>query len=167
MSRRKRMMESLDEDIREHIARETQDNIERGMPPEGLEPADFTDPSARALVHRITALLRAEARDDWRPDVLELAEEPWLEGPIARVRTFLEDVRRLTDAQIEAETQRVSRQLRASRLAVEISESVILLEEAEDDEVARIGVQAVTLYRSHLSSQGSTYEALTRARLVS
>src|SRR5437867_4107621 len=34
MSRRKRMMESLDEDIREHIARETQDNIERGMPPE-------------------------------------------------------------------------------------------------------------------------------------
>jgi RNA 2',3'-cyclic 3'-phosphodiesterase len=40
-------------------------------------------------------------------------------------------------------------------------------EASRDDEVARIGVDAVTLYRSHLSSQGSTYEALTRARLVS
>ena len=34
MRRRKRMMEGLDQDIREHIAMETQDNIERGMPPE-------------------------------------------------------------------------------------------------------------------------------------
>src|SRR5260370_20070423 len=31
MNRRKRMMEDLDQDIREHIERETQDNIERGM----------------------------------------------------------------------------------------------------------------------------------------
>src|SRR5579863_2378961 len=31
MRLRKRMMEELDEDIREHIARETQDNIARGM----------------------------------------------------------------------------------------------------------------------------------------
>jgi len=34
MMRRKRMLQGLDEDIREHIARETQDNIERGMSPE-------------------------------------------------------------------------------------------------------------------------------------
>ncbi|MGC1967167.1 MAG: ABC transporter permease, partial [Candidatus Acidiferrales bacterium] len=34
MRRRKRMMEDLDEDIREHIAMETQDNIARGMSPE-------------------------------------------------------------------------------------------------------------------------------------
>ena len=34
MRRRKRMMEGLDQDIREHIAMETQDNIERGMSPE-------------------------------------------------------------------------------------------------------------------------------------
>src|ERR1700720_1010695 len=34
MGRRKRMMEGLDQDIREHIAMETQDNIERGMSPE-------------------------------------------------------------------------------------------------------------------------------------
>ena len=34
MGRRKRMLEELDADIREHIERETQDNIERGMPPE-------------------------------------------------------------------------------------------------------------------------------------
>ena len=34
MTRRKRMLQELDEDIRDHIARETQDNIERGMSPE-------------------------------------------------------------------------------------------------------------------------------------
>jgi predicted permease len=34
MSLRKRMMEDLDQDIRDFIERETQDNIERGMPPE-------------------------------------------------------------------------------------------------------------------------------------
>jgi putative ABC transport system permease protein len=34
MSRRKRMMEDLDQDIRDYIERMTQDNLERGMPPE-------------------------------------------------------------------------------------------------------------------------------------
>jgi putative ABC transport system permease protein len=34
MRRRKPMMEDLDRDIREHIAIETQDNIERGMSPQ-------------------------------------------------------------------------------------------------------------------------------------
>src|SRR6266404_5539105 len=34
MRRSKQMMEDLDQDIRDHIERETQDNIERGMPPE-------------------------------------------------------------------------------------------------------------------------------------
>lgn len=34
MMRRKRMLEKLDEDIREHLEQETQDNIDRGMSPE-------------------------------------------------------------------------------------------------------------------------------------
>ena len=34
MRRRRRMLEDLDQDIRDHIERETQDNIERGMSPE-------------------------------------------------------------------------------------------------------------------------------------
>jgi macrolide transport system ATP-binding/permease protein len=34
VSRRKRMLGDLDRDIHDHIARETQDNIDRGMPPE-------------------------------------------------------------------------------------------------------------------------------------
>jgi predicted permease len=34
MSRRNRMMKDLDQDIRDHIARETQDNTERGMSPQ-------------------------------------------------------------------------------------------------------------------------------------
>src|SRR5579862_9789940 len=32
MNRRKRMLEGLDEDIREHLAHRTQENIDRGMP---------------------------------------------------------------------------------------------------------------------------------------
>jgi len=39
MRRRKRMLKELDEDIREHIARETQDNIERGMSAEDARHA--------------------------------------------------------------------------------------------------------------------------------
>lgn len=34
MRRRKRMLDELDQDIRDHIERETQDNVARGMPPE-------------------------------------------------------------------------------------------------------------------------------------
>ena len=34
MNRRKRMMADLDQDIRDHIERETQDNIDRGMSPQ-------------------------------------------------------------------------------------------------------------------------------------
>ena len=34
MMRRKRLLHELDQDIRDHIERETQDNIDRGMPSE-------------------------------------------------------------------------------------------------------------------------------------
>jgi hypothetical protein len=34
MRMRKRMIEELNQDVQDHIARETQDNIERGMTPE-------------------------------------------------------------------------------------------------------------------------------------
>ncbi len=34
MRRAKRAMDGLDDDIRDHIERETQDNLDRGMPPE-------------------------------------------------------------------------------------------------------------------------------------
>ena len=34
MERRKRALDGLDQDIRDHIERETQDNVDRGMAPE-------------------------------------------------------------------------------------------------------------------------------------
>jgi hypothetical protein len=103
-----------------------------------LDPTDFTDPTARALVERIIVLLRQDARDDWRPDILELAEEPWLQVSVARARAMLDDLRRLTDVQVAAEAQRVMRQLRLTRLAVEISESALLLEAAEPEDAPSI-----------------------------
>jgi putative ABC transport system permease protein len=39
MKRRRRMLDDLDRDIREHIEQETQDNIERGMGPEEARSA--------------------------------------------------------------------------------------------------------------------------------
>ena len=41
MRRRKRMMEDLDRDIRDHIDRETEDNSARGMTPEEARYAAF------------------------------------------------------------------------------------------------------------------------------
>ena len=56
--RRKRMLEALDEDIRDHIERETQDNIERGMSPEEARYA------ARRKFGNVT-LVKEETRDVW------------------------------------------------------------------------------------------------------
>jgi len=52
------MMEDLDQDIRDFIERETQDNIDRGLPPE----------EARYAAHRRFGndlVLREESRDMW------------------------------------------------------------------------------------------------------
>ncbi|MHB8500035.1 MAG: ADOP family duplicated permease [Candidatus Acidiferrales bacterium] len=58
MRRRKRMLEELDEDIRDHIARETQDNIERGMSP---EEARYTAMRKFGNVTRV----KEETREVW------------------------------------------------------------------------------------------------------
>ena len=39
MTRRKRMLADLDQDIRDHLERESQDNIDRGMSPEDARQA--------------------------------------------------------------------------------------------------------------------------------
>jgi hypothetical protein len=41
MTRRQRMVDDLDEDIRDHITRETEDNIARGMSPEDAHAAGY------------------------------------------------------------------------------------------------------------------------------
>jgi predicted permease len=64
MGRRKRMMEDLDQDIRDHIERETQDNIERGMPPEEAHYA------ALRKFGNVTRV-KEEAREVWSFNWLE------------------------------------------------------------------------------------------------
>ena len=59
MKRRRRMLEDLDEDIREHIERETQDNIERGMTPEDAHYA------ALRKFGNITRV-KEDTRDVWK-----------------------------------------------------------------------------------------------------
>jgi putative ABC transport system permease protein len=58
MLRRKKMLEDLDDDIREHIERETQDNIDRGLPPgEARRAAMVKFGNARRV--------QEDARDVW------------------------------------------------------------------------------------------------------
>jgi hypothetical protein len=78
MSRRKRMMEDLDRDIREHIAMETQDNIERGMSP---EEARYTALRKFGNVARV----KEETREVW--SVL------WLEQLLQDMRHGLRTLR--------------------------------------------------------------------------
>jgi putative ABC transport system permease protein len=59
MSRRQRMLDELDQDIRDHIARETQDNIDRGMTPEEARYA------AVRKFGNVTHV-KEETRDVWR-----------------------------------------------------------------------------------------------------
>ena len=60
MTRRKHMLDDLDQDIREHIERETQDNIERGMSPEEARYA------AMRKFGNVTRV-KEEAREVWSP----------------------------------------------------------------------------------------------------
>jgi hypothetical protein len=79
MRRRKRMMEDLDRDIREHIERETQDNIDRGMPPEEARYA------AVRKFGNVT-LVKEETREVWTIR--------WLEELIQDVRFALRMLRK-------------------------------------------------------------------------
>jgi predicted permease len=78
-SRRKRMMEDLDQDIRDFIERETQDNIERGMPPEEA---------------RYTALRKFGNVTRVREETWEVWSFVWLEQLWQDVRVGLRQLRR-------------------------------------------------------------------------
>src|SRR5262245_48156253 len=67
MNRRKRMMEDLDQDIRDFVERETQDNIERGMSPE----------EARYAALRKFGNVTRVKEDTWEVWSLVSAEQLW------------------------------------------------------------------------------------------
>src|SRR5580693_7180999 len=79
MSRRKRMLDDLDADIREHISRETQDNIERGM---SLEEARYAAMRKFGNVTRV----KEETREVW--------SVVWLEQLMEDVRFGLRMLRK-------------------------------------------------------------------------
>jgi predicted permease len=79
MRQRKRMLHELDEDIREHIARETQDNIERGMTPDEARHA------AMRKFGNVT-MVKEETREVWN--------FVWLEQLLADIRFGLRMLRK-------------------------------------------------------------------------
>lgn len=119
----------------------------RGLSRIDLDSGDFTDPAARALVLRIEELMRSDLRGDWRPDLLAAAREPWLEAPISRVRRALAGVERLTDAQITASAGPIARQLRDSRLAIELPEMTALARESDPESLAQLKARIAEINR--------------------
>jgi len=79
MRQRKRMLNELDEDIHEHIARETQDNIERGMTPDEARYA------AMRKFGNVT-MVKEETREVWN--------FVWLEQLLADIRFGLRMLRK-------------------------------------------------------------------------
>ena len=80
---RRRSLKDLDDDIREHLERETQDNIDRGMTPE----------DARAAAHRKfgnVALVKEDARAVWIP--------VWIDQLMQDVRYALRMLRAARDS---------------------------------------------------------------------
>jgi predicted permease len=79
MRRRKQMLEELDQDIRDHIERETQDNMERGMSPEEARYA------ARRKFGNVTRV---------KEDTREVWSVVWLELLLQDLRLALRQMRR-------------------------------------------------------------------------
>lgn len=92
----------------------------RGLRRPVFDPSDFADPAARALLYRLLEAAESTSRADWRADLLESVDDPWLAGEIEAVRGVREEVMRLTDAQLSTSAAAIARQLRDHRLATEL-----------------------------------------------
>ena len=126
--------------------------VQRGLPHPHLDATDFTDPSTRALLLHLAERL-ASAPGAWRPDVLAETEDDWLAGAVARVRELVEQVARLSDAQLASELESIRRQLREGRLAVELREHTLALQEAEDEVADRIKLRIAENNRERFALQ--------------
>jgi DNA primase len=126
----------------------------RGVQRPVFEPGDFADPSARALLYRVLEVAEASGRADWRPDLLEVVEDPWLADACERVRTVLHEVDRLTDPQLAASATAIARQLRDHRLATELEHLRAIAQDPEGEmagevraRIAQLNQERVALHR--------------------
>jgi putative ABC transport system permease protein len=80
MTRRRRALESLDDDIRDHIERETRDNLDRGM-----APAEARRQALLAFGR--VALVKEDTRAIWRwQRVEQLVQDGWYAVRVLRRR---------------------------------------------------------------------------------
>ena len=80
MTRRRQVLDSLDDDIRDHIERETRDNIDRGMAPDEARRKAL-------LTFGNVALVRDDTRAVWGWQRLEqLAQDAWYAVRVLRRR---------------------------------------------------------------------------------
>lgn len=110
----------------------------RGSPIADLKPDDFPDPAMRGLLLRIQEALGGDARNDWRPDILEGVGEPWLEDAVSSVREALPAIHPLSDAEVASEALSVSLELTELRLAMELSDLQALAQDAEGEDAQRL-----------------------------
>ncbi len=105
--------------------------VHRGLRRPAFDPGDFADPAARALLFRILEIAETGGRADWRPELLEDVEDPWLADVVARVQRVAEEVDRLTDAQLDQSASAIARQLRDHRLATELEQLRAIAQDPE------------------------------------
>jgi DNA primase len=110
----------------------------RGLHRPAFDPSDFADPVARALLYRLLEAGETSGHGDWRPDLLEAVDDPWLAEGAARVRTVLDEVDRLTDTQLADSAAAIARQLREHRLATELEQLRALAQDPEAESTEQV-----------------------------
>jgi hypothetical protein len=123
------------------------ESAQRGLTVPDFRPDQILTPELRALLSTLDGL-RNEARDDWRPDLLDEVAEPWLEPAVAQVRDLSALTRRLTDPEVASESQALSLELRESQLALELKELLSLLEDSESEEATDLKVRIADTARA-------------------
>jgi DNA primase len=127
----------------------------RGLRRPAFDPADFADPVARALHYRLLEAIESSSHADWRPDLLDAIDDSWLADGAARVRAVLEEVERLTDAQLDASAAAIARQLREHRLATELEQLRALAQDPETEATEEV--------RRRISEINQEFLAITRS----
>lgn len=113
---------------------------QRGLNVPNFPLEQIASPELRALLARLESILAA-ARAEWRPDLLDQIDDPWLAPTISSVRSMLAFTSRLTEAEIAAETSVLSLELQESQLATELRELLTLVDDPEPDDLQSLKTQ--------------------------
>ena len=133
---------------------------QRGLMAPEFHSGQIAAPELRALLAQLQELL-AESRAEWRPELLDQIDDPWLAPAVARVRTMLSFSSRLTEAEITSEAAALSIELQESQLAVELKELLALAEDSDPAEALSIRKRIAATVAARAALGGSSHKRNT------